>query len=188
MLTPRSIHAIEWLFQQSIGENVRTADQRAPQISPVVQPPTYDTRTRRRLVVLNLSSYQFRIVALFDFADDDATRHYLCRHARADKLDEQVLLDAHAELVNMICGQVNRSLCDVFRHVGMSTPFFLESDCVSHVALLKPTHTAHLDVNAQDGVRFGVTLCVCTADSARIDFDVDRSQPVEESAGELELF
>ncbi|MBV8658301.1 MAG: hypothetical protein JO142_10805 [Burkholderiales bacterium] len=188
MLTPRSAHAIEWLFQQSIIENLRADSLGTPQVNLVAQLPAHDSRTQRRLVVLNLSSYQFRIVAFFDFADRDATRRHLARHARSDNLDEQGLLDAYAELVNMICGKVNRSLCEVFRHVGMSTPFFLESDCAAHLALLQPTHTTYLDAEADDGVRFAVTLCVCTSESAQIDFDVDRSQREEESAGELELF
>jgi len=188
MLTPRSAEAIEWLFQQSIADNIETSDHGAPQVTRVAQPPKHDARTQRRLVVLNLSSYQFRIVAFFDFADGEPTHRYLARHARTDKLDEQGLLDAYAELVNMICGKVNRSLCEVFRHVGMSTPFFLESDCAGHLALLQPAHTAYLDVEVDDGVHFAVTLCVCTSESARIDFDVDRSQREEESAGELELF
>ncbi|WP_156970618.1 hypothetical protein [Andreprevotia chitinilytica] len=185
-MTPRAVAAIEWLFEQSIQDNIHAGSGENSRFDK--RKITQAEQGERKLVVLNISSYLFRIVALFDFDSSPSTVQYLQRHSRSQDLQGQLLLDAYAELVNMICGKVNRALCEAFRHAGMSTPFFLESSCAAYVDLLEPTHAQTYEVAIGDDVRFNLIVCICSSDDGQVDFDVDRTAQPEEIGGELELF
>lgn len=188
MISPRAHAALDWLFEKSvrdtcvIGPEDHCAVIRQPQIVPA------DEAAKRQLVVLNISSYLFRIVTLFDFDTDAATSAYLGRLVRSkESLKDQALCDAYAEFVNMICGAVNRRLGEAFP-AGMSTPFLLENTCSRHVSLLAPARMQPFDVVINDSVRFNFTVCICMAEETVLDFDIDRSEPEDASSGELELF
>ncbi|WP_028536666.1 hypothetical protein [Paludibacterium yongneupense] len=187
MITDRACEAIDWLFEQGIRENSLAEGGQSCVLSHHDAPLVGEGR--RQLIVLNISSYQFRLVAMFDFALDDATAAHLAALSRSPRpLEGQALLDSCAELVNMICGAVNRGLSATFWHAGMSTPFALESSCLGHVAILAPQRIRTIAVEIGQAVRFNVTVCLCTARDKTLDFDVDRSLAEADSAGELELF
>jgi hypothetical protein len=90
--------------------------------------------------------------------------------------------------VNLICGKVNRDLGKAIFHSGLSTPFFLESTCAQYLSILNPTHTHIIDAVVNDNVHFSLTICICTAADAAIDFQMDQSTQTETATGEMELF
>ncbi|MDR3411710.1 MAG: hypothetical protein P4L87_12345 [Formivibrio sp.] len=189
MMSPSACTAIHWLFEKSVRETSILAPEDNCIVSARPEMALVAEGAKRKLVVLNISSYVFRIVALFDFGTDEATTAYLARksHSTGKPLEGQALLDAYAEFVNMICGAFNRGLGTAFP-AGMSTPFFLESSCARYVSILDPSHVASFEVAINDSVRFSFTVCICVASDTELDFDVDRSVQEEESSGVLELF
>ena len=191
MITAKASASIDWLFEKSVRDNsVLDAGDRCVITAKAEMAAPVDG-AKRQLVVLNISSYLFRLVALFDFATDAATMAHLARLSRTpDKaLEGQALSDAYAELVNMICGAANRGLCAELQHAGMSTPFLLESSCARYLAALAPTRVKTYEVVINDAVRFDFTVCICVAQASTLDFDIDRTEKQETaSSGELELF
>lgn len=190
MISPKAAASIAWLFERALRENsvAGPQDQCLVTRRPPAALPGDDAK--KQLVVLSISSYVFRIVALFVFDTNPQTAAHFAKLARSTNphLQGQALSDAYAELVNMICGAVNRGLRADFRHSGMSTPFVLESSCAQYVSILNPSQTHAFEVVVNDGVRFQLIVCTCVAGGANLDFDVDRSAQEEEVSGELELF
>lgn len=191
MITANASASIDWLFEKAVRDNSvpDAGDRCVVTAKPETAAPV--DGTDRQLVVLNISSYVFRIVALFDFDTGAATAAHLARLLRRhDKeLEGQALLDAYAELVNMICGAVNRGLCAEFQHPGMSTPFLLETSCARYLSALAPTRVKSYEVVINDAVRFDFTVCICVANASTLDFTIDRTEKQElASSGELELF
>lgn len=189
MVSTNATASLEWLFEKSARENSVPSGESCElrRLPPGGVPSQTDGR---QLVVLTISSYIFRIVALFSFSRDSATRRHMARLTKAssEEIDGQTLDDAFAELVNMICGTVNRRLVDYFPHVGMATPFVIESTCSNHLQMLNPSHVQAYEVQLAELAGYDLTLCLCTAPGSQMDFRVDRSEPEEESSGELELF
>lgn len=189
MISRDARESIEWLFDKAIREHSVKTSSDSCEIHPHAGRDTAGSGSSAHLVVLNISSYLFRIVALFEFERDGGMRAHLAGLLGLDeqKLDEHALFDAYAEFVNMVCGAVNRGLSARF-HAGMSTPFFLESACVDHLAILHPTAIMALGVNLNGAARFRLTLCVQVAGNETLDFRLDRQEQQLESSGELEFF
>ncbi|PXW14978.1 hypothetical protein [Paraburkholderia caballeronis] len=132
-----------------------------------------------QVVVLTISSMQFRLLLLLHFDDDAPMRDYYVGEA------ERTLTEAFMEVANLCCGAMNQQLVQHFADLGMSTPYALSSACVPYLVTLKPNYVARYDVTINGAVRVGATLCVCA--SAPIDFDAGESVEAD-SGGELELF
>lgn len=190
MITENAIAAIGWLFEKSARENLSYGAEHDCKIIPLVDTPKQHVVEKRSLVALNIASYSFRIVVLLDYYSTAAALGYLAEVLRiADKrLEGQALFDAQGEFINMLCGMVNRRLSTEFRHVGMSTPFFLNSACGSYIAVLKPTHAQSFEVSINNVPLFKLTLCTCVANGTALDFHVARTEQEETSTGELEFF
>lgn len=191
MVGNNAIASLEWLYEKAVRENSAAGADTRCAMTPQPAAGAPAESAKRHLVVLTIASYVFRIVALFDFSRDAATAAHMARLVRSKtpEIDGQALDDAFAELVNMICGAVNRRLVDYFPHVGMSTPFVLEGSCSGHLATLDPAHVQSYRVQLDDAVGYGLTLCLCTARDSRFDFQVDRAEHADSaSSGELELF
>jgi len=190
MLSRDAIESFDHLFEHAIHDNSVSADDVLTQMTRQQERRIAADGESRRLVVLNISSYVFRVVALFDFATDEVTRAHLAKILRCPRsqMEGQGLEDAYAELVNMICGAVHRGLSSAFSHGGMSTPLMLENTCERYVSLLNPSWTQSYAVEINQTVRFNLMACVCVAKGLTLDFALDRSLAQEESAGELELF
>lgn len=189
-VTAMARDALDWAFDKSIRENSVSDPLEPCVVTRLTESPPSTGDEQRQLVVLNMSSYVFRVVALFDFSMDAATRAHLAKLSRTPlaRLDGQALLDACSEWVNMICGAVNRGLSARFPHAGMSTPFPLESSCAHHLSLLNPAWTRVFAVEINQSVRYNLNVCVCVASGSTLDFDLDRSAQEDASSGELELF
>jgi hypothetical protein len=162
MISARATSSLDALFKQSILEHGGETFS----VTRETEMPVSDEE--HSLLVLSISSYLFRIVALFDFAPP----------AR----------DADAELINMICGAVNRGLSTVFAHAGMSTPYVLESSCAQYLPLLEPDLTLHYAVQSGSSSRFNLAACLCVTSGTTLDFSLDLSAHEDASSGELELF
>lgn len=190
MISRDARESIEWLFDKAIREHSVKSAADSCEIQLHVGREAAGSASTAHLVVLNIASYLFRIVALFEFERDGRMKSHLAGLLGRDErtLDEQALFDAYAEFVNMVCGAVNRGLSARF-HAGMSTPFFLESACVDHVAILQPTEILALTATLNDSARFRLTLCIQVASNETLDFHVDRhEEQAQESSGELEFF
>jgi hypothetical protein len=132
-----------------------------------------------RVVVVTISSMQFRLLLLLHFDDDDAMRDYYVSDA------SRPLTDVFTEAANLCCGAMNQQLVGHFPDLGMSTPYTLGGQCMAYLAELKPDHVARYDVSINGAVQIGATLCVCTR--APLDF-VAQESAAEDTGGELELF
>ena len=188
MMTASATASMEWLFEKALRDNsvLGPEDNCAVRIMADMPPPVESAT--RQLVVLNISSYVFRIVALFDFDTAAPTAaHFAKLVHRSETLEKQALLDAFGEFANRVCGEVNRGLSANFRHVGMSTPFALESTCLGYLSVLNPSQMSSFEVDINDALRFDVIICICVDSETSLDFHVDRSAQ-EEISGELELF
>lgn len=132
------------------------------------------------VVVLTISSIDFRMLLVLHFDEDDATTAYFAGEDR-DKPFREVFV----ELGNLCCGAINQELLRYFPDLGMSTPYVLSARCVPHLSLLKPNLLASWDITLDGSVRLAATLCVCA--HAPLDFNAEVSD-AQDSSGELELF
>ena len=189
MLTASAISSIEWLFEKSIHDNsvFSPADRCVVTFLSDKAPAVNDDN---HLVLINISSYAFRIVALFSFNKDGAMAAHFSRksHNPEKTLCDQLLLDTYSELVNMICGAVNQGLRNEFRHVALSTPFVLASSCVQYISMLNFAMTKSINVVINESVNFDVIVGVCVDNNNILDFHIDRSEQQNISSGEIELF
>jgi hypothetical protein len=176
------------LFERAIAENIDPHYPEPCRIQRLAEPSAGQRGTPRRLVSVGISSYLFRIAALFDFGADPATLAHLCLQARTQDLSGQLLTDAYAEQSNMICGSVNRTLSRTFRHVGMSTPAFLDERCADHLSLLKPDQLAGFQVQTVNGMSFHVALCLSSAANQPLAFSLEGQEEEDCSSGEIDFF
>ena len=134
----------------------------------------------KRILVLTVVSYVFRLLTIFHLNNDAATEDYFTR-SNPERDFGEVL----GELGNLCCGAMNRDLGKHFLHTGMSTPYLLESQCLAFLKALNPAYVVQHRIVINDSVVLHATLCLCAY--APIDFRCD-TEMAEESTGELELF
>lgn len=141
----------------------------------------------KKIVVLTVSSYLFRLMVMFHFTPDAATRGHFARLNRVEpsEMDDQVFMDAIAECGNLCCGILNRDLGRFFPHLGMSTPNVIDRQCAAYLQKLNAAHIQHFAVDVPESPRLHVSLCVSAY--AEMDFEVSAEEE-EVSTGELELF
>lgn len=140
-----------------------------------------------KMVVLTVSSYLFRLMVMFYFSPNAATRDHFARlnNVSEGELSEQGFMDAIAESGNLCCGVLNRDLGNFFPHIGMSTPNVIDKNCAAYLQSLNCDHIQHFAVDIDGSPRFHATLCVSAY--ADIDFTVVADE-LGSDTGELELF
>ncbi|BEV15863.1 chemotaxis protein CheX [Herbaspirillum sp. DW155] len=141
----------------------------------------------QKMVVLTISSYLFRLMVMFHFTPDAATREHFAQLTRtaAGEMGEQGLLDAIAECGNLCCGIFNRELGRFFPHLGMSTPNVIDTRCVLYLQKLNCAHVRHFAIDMPGSPRIHVSLSVSAYD--HLDFVVAPGEEAD-TTGELELF
>lgn len=141
----------------------------------------------KKVVLLTVSSYLFRVMTLLYFTLDRNTKQHFAaiNKVESESMSESDYLDVIGECGNIFCGALNRELAKHFPHLGMSTPNVLDRDCVDYLDELDAGYIKHFKIRINDALTMHASLCVC--DFADIDFTVDMTQ-VEENNGELELF
>ncbi|WP_076591430.1 chemotaxis protein CheX [Herminiimonas arsenitoxidans] len=138
-------------------------------------------------VVLTVSSYLFRLMVMIHFKADATTMEYMARMngMQVEEMNQQSFHDALAEYGNLCCGILNRELGAFFPHIGMSTPNFIDGQCMSYIQMLNCSHVQHFVVGVDGAALFHVSLCV----SAYADLDFEVTEDEENAnTGELELF
>jgi hypothetical protein len=135
------------------------------------------------LMIVTSSSFRFRLLTVFHLRGGVSTAAYYGR-GRTDIPPAE----AFGEVANLCCGAINRELARYVPHMGMSTPYVLNSHCLDFLGDLQPQHVARYDVAIGGDVRIGATLCLCG--SAAIDFSTVPLAAAEQpaSTGDLEFF
>jgi len=133
-----------------------------------------------QILVLTVASYVFRLLVIFHINSDPQTTGYFTRNNAASSLSEVI-----GEIGNLCCGAINRDLGNHYLHMGMSTPYLLESKCIPFLSELKPTYISQHRISINESVQMHATLCLCAY--APMDFKIDTTVTVEDT-GELELF
>lgn len=143
----------------------------------------------KQAVVLTITSYAARIVVALYVKFDEATRAHFERLNRAEpgSFDEQHLIDALNECGNICAGALNRSLGEVFPHIGMSTPNLLDREAMAYVEALGPCHIRHYELKGL-AQPYWASLFVRTY--APLDFHIEVPSEADAAAdtGELEMF
>ena len=194
MITDRAKASFDTLLHTALKSGLSSAD------GPCVIEPIAEIGAKvkeKKLVILTVSSYLFRLMAMIYFRNDAATRAFFARTGGVASSDadgavatvetsEQEFFDRVAEAGNMICGSFNRELGKSFPHVGMSTPNIIDKDCMRYVDLLGCELTKHYKLTLEGGLPMYASLCVTAY--GNVDFHVDQVVEEEVSTGELEMF
>ena len=135
----------------------------------------------KQLLVLTIANFSFRVLTIFHVeADDPAIRAYFSK-PEADL----AFADVFPEVGNLCCGAMNRELGKYFVHLGMSTPYQLDQQCLSFIDVLKPGHVAQHRIVIGDDIALHATLCLRAY--APIDFRYEVPKEAIDT-GCLELF
>jgi hypothetical protein len=146
----------------------------------------------RSLLVITISSFEFRLMTLFNISNSSALRSYYgfpALSATASKTAMSNICEEFAEIANMCCGAFNRSLSRHVSHLGMSTPYRLNGCCEEYISVLQPRTLSRFDIRINDSVDLDTTLCVC----ANRPFELKNEAKAldieaETESGVLELF
>ena len=179
MISEQAKNGVNLIFTRAARANLALTPSDTIAIEQLPGIQTADT-AEKRILVLTVASYVFRLLTIFHINNDAATENHF---TRSDP--ERVFGEVFRELGNLCCGAMNRDLGKHFLHTGMSTPYLLESQCLAFLNALKPAYVVQHRIVINDSVVLHATLCLCAY--APIDFRVD-TQMAEEATGELELF
>jgi hypothetical protein len=183
-------HAAKEGFDQLVRTGLRnglvSADGQACRIEAA---DSLDKIKAKKVVILTVSSYLFRLITTIYFRDDAPTRAFFAppgEDGEPSALSEQEFLDRIAECGNLCCGTLNRDLGRYFPHVGMSTPNIIDKDCMRYVDLLEGSLLRHYTLALSPELSLHASLCVTAYGS--VDFRVDAVPEEDLSTGELEFF
>lgn len=144
-------------------------------------------------VTCSIAAFDFRIVVFVTFVDAGTSVQLFRRrfHFPEQALDPEVMAEGGAEFINRACGTVKGALTPLFKHTGMSTPFFLDARCRMQVPEMHPDHARSFIVSSagDPSPLIEVSYCVCSDPAQPLDFSIDVPDVVEDAnAGELEFF
>ncbi len=177
MISPQARQGIEHIFIKSARAKLLRDTGDRCEILPVQDDSDF---VAHHIVVLTISSFRFRLTAIFHIDDNAPNRDYFVGDG-ADRSFTEVF----AEFGNLCCGGINRELLPHFPDLGMSTPNALSGHCAGHLAALRAKQRWRYAISINQAVRLNATLCM--TNYGPLDFVVDTRLP-EEAAGELELF
>jgi hypothetical protein len=180
MISSNAQASIESLFMKAARSRLLQATEDICDIASLAQDDKSMNTHDDNVVILTISSIQFRLLLVFRFDENERTRNYFVKDA-----EDSSLRDALLETCNLCCGALNQELLRYFPDLGMSTPYVLSARCLSYLNELKPDYLASYAIVINESVKLGATVCVCA--HAPIDFIADVNR-VEETSGELELF
>lgn len=133
-----------------------------------------------QLLMLTIANFSFKLLVIFHIEASPATEQYFSKPEAG-----LGFADVFQELGNLCCGAMNRELGGYFTHLGMSTPYQLDRQCLPFIEVLKPAYLAQHRIVINGDVILHATLCLCAY--APVDFRYVASAP-ETSTGDLELF
>lgn len=166
------------IFSRAASTCLALADGDTVAVDPLprgnfVEPPG-------QLLVLTIAGFSFKLLTIFHVEDNRATQDYFSKPEAG-----LGFADVFPEVGNLCCGAMNRELGNYFPHLGMSTPYPLDRQCLPFIDVLKPAHLAQHRIVINDAVVLHATLCLCAY--APVDFRYVASEP-ETASGALELF
>lgn len=179
MITENVKHGIDFVFTKAAKANLAVNSGDHVEITALPVGKLIET-PEKNIVVLTISSYLFRLLTIFHVDPDKGTQAYFTKGESGANFFE-----VFSELGNLCCGAMNRDLGNYFPHLGMSTPYVLDSKCLPFLKELKPNYLSQHNIVINGSVNMHGTLCMCSY--APIDFRVDMSI-AEEETGALELF
>ena len=169
----------DFIFTKAAKANLVVNSGDSIEITPLPGGKVVET-PEKEIVVLTISSYLFRLLTIFHINPDKVTAAYYSKSETGP-----VFTEVFSEMANLCCGAMNRDLHNHFPHLGMSTPYLLESKCMPFLKELRPQHVAQHKIVINGSLTMHATLCLCAY--APMDFRVDMSAPEEETGG-LEMF
>jgi hypothetical protein len=132
------------------------------------------------LLVITTSSFNFRLLTIFQVSDTAANRAYFLPAGAGCTIQE-----GFAEVANLCCGALNREISLVYPHLAMSVPSRLSPECLEYLAQLNPEYTSRFTVSINTTAKLAVTLCMCC--TAPVDIPMGAAT-AGQSNGELEMF
>jgi hypothetical protein len=142
--------------------------------------PALGTDRATKLLMITISSFSFRLLTGFQISQDQPTRDYYTAGAQGT-LDE-----VFAEVANMCCGALGRELSSQFKHLAMSVPYGLESQCLEFLSVLEPRFQASYDITIGAAAQIRATMSMYC--NRPVDFIPVAVTEVKHVGGELELF
>lgn len=139
-----------------------------------------ELQTESPLLLITISSFVFRLVAIFQISSNEATRQYYTGSGAAETPEE-----TFTEVVNLCCGALSRELSTQFKHLAMSIPYRLEASSLKFLGELKAGLTTTLDITINDSARMRATLCMFA--SRPIELAAPAAE-VSHAGGALEMF
>lgn len=183
MVTEQAQSGFNRLLDKSI-QTCLTGDEPSCQIDVI---PASSVEGRK-MAVITMSSYQFRVLLLVHFTLNNAViQHFGAKgHLPDEQRDHATILDLILESCNMCCGAISRELHGFYPHIGMSTPSLLEGDSRGFVEGLHTGYMRHVRITMLNGATMYASLVVC--EQITLDFQLPDTQVEEDVAGELEFF
>lgn len=179
MISENVKQGIDFIFTKAAKSNLLVNSGDLIEITALPTGKVIET-PEKNIVVLTISSYLFRLLTIFHVNPDKTTEAYFTKSESG-----RDFFEVFSEMGNMCCGAMNRDLGNYFPHLGMSTPYVLESKCIPFLKELRPNYVSQHKMVINGSITMHATLCMCSY--APIDFRVDMSI-AEEETGALEMF
>lgn len=143
----------------------------------------------RKAVVLSVSTYALRALVVLHFKFDTETRAHFARLNRAEPegWSEEAFADALAECGNMCVGAMNRSLGEVFEHIGMSTPNTIDRAALGYLEALGTGHVRQFELRGL-AQPYYATLCVLPYETLDFQLEFPAEDEMAADSGEMEMF
>lgn len=179
MISQQAKQGVEFIFMKAAKASLVVDPADSCVVTPVTGSKVNEF-PEKTIIVLTISSFLFRLITIFHIDESRVNADYFTKHAAG-----KTLIEVLSEIGNLCCGAMNRELLQHFPHLGISTPYVLDSKCMAFLTELKPGHVSCYEITINSTIQMHVSLCLC--EYAPIDFAVNMSTTKEET-GELELF
>jgi hypothetical protein len=179
MLSQQTITNLTDAFQRAAVATLVRNTSDSCNIVPAGGPALGSDRATK-LLMITISSFSFRLLTSFQISQDQSTRDYYTAGTHS-ALDE-----VFAEIANMCCGALGRELSAHFKHLAMSVPYGLESQCLEFLSVLEPRFQASYDITINAAAQIRATICMYC--NRPVDFIPAVVMEVKHTGGELELF
>ncbi len=176
--------SLDRLFKMTLARHVSEISGQACQVETLLDTSAI---TGQEFALITLSSSVFKCLNVFHLNyTERALQMFSSMSSRsASAFNQTQFRDAFLEFCNMCCGTMNRELHQYFPHLGMSTPYFLASDCIPFFRELKPGLEKNYRMTLDSGLVLHASLYVC--DFGLVDFTASYQETTEQT-GELEMF
>jgi hypothetical protein len=179
VVSEQAKQGVNYIFTKAVKANLSMNPSDTVEVIQLPNRCLADT-PGKNIIVLTISSYLLRLLKIFHVNNDPATEDYF-----AKSQPERDFHEVFGELGNLCVGAMNRDMGNHFLHLGMSTPYVLESPSLPFLNELKPAYVTQHQIGINNDVSLHATLCLSAY--APMDFKVDTTV-VEEESGMIEMF